>query len=144
MTPQNEDEAQLREALMAVELLNSQLDAIAREQEMLQINLIEHEKAKSTLDAIKEQNEGNEILVPIGADTYITCSIQNTKNSQINIGAGVSMEKSIPDSITLIEERIEKIHETNKKLNEVANNYKQQLEAITQRAQTIQSQMSQE
>jgi prefoldin alpha subunit len=61
--------------------------------------------ASSTLEGIKEKAKGTSTLVPIGADSYVRAEISDNEKVIMGVGAGVSMERKIDDSISELKSR---------------------------------------
>ncbi len=81
--------------------------------------------AKNVLDSLKDKKEGHEVLVPIGGGVYIYCSLKNSQNILISLGAGYVIEKTLDQALEYVDERINEIEksieELSKQLNQVAS-----------------------
>jgi prefoldin alpha subunit len=91
--------------------------------------------SSSAIQSITGESEV-ESLVPVGIGVYIRASLPPVKKLLVNVGAGVTMEKSREDTINYIESRIKEFEIA---LRQLANQ-KQQIEM---RMEQIQGQVNQ-
>ena len=61
--------------------------------------------ANSTLEGIKNKLKGTEALVPVGAGSFIRVELADSEKIVMGVGAGVSLEKSVNDSIESLKNR---------------------------------------
>jgi prefoldin alpha subunit len=82
-------------------------------------------KAKDTMVAYKEVDEGSEMLTPVGGSSYLFTKASGTDKAIVGIGAEIAVETKIDDAIARLDERIKEVEEAMKSLNkrytEVAN-----------------------
>ena len=88
-------EKTVRQLLAEIRLLEGSARLYQSRLEVIQGALTETLVANSTLDGIKGKNKGTEILLPVGADSFIRAEIQDSQKIIMGIGAGVCMEKDI-------------------------------------------------
>ena len=96
------------------------------------------EEARLSSSAIQSITGESEVesLVPVGIGVYIRASLPPVKKMLVNVGAGVTIEKSREDTINYVESRIKEFEIA---LRQLANQ-KQQLEM---RMEQIQGQVNQ-
>jgi len=99
------DDEVIRQLLVEIRLLEGSARVIQSRYEVVQAALRETLIANSTLEGIKEKAKGTETLVPIGADSYVRAGISDSEKVIMGVGAGVSMEKKIDDSIAELKSR---------------------------------------
>jgi len=68
--------------------------------------------ANMTLDGISAEKENAELLVPIGGNTYVKAKIADTNKIIVGVGAGVSVEKTLPDAKVTLKERLDELEKT--------------------------------
>ena len=68
--------------------------------------------ANMTLEGIEQEKENAELLVPIGGSSYVKVKLASTDKVIVGMGAGVSIEKTVPEAKTIIKERLEEIDKT--------------------------------
>ena len=65
-----------------------------------------------TLEGIETEKENAELLVPIGGNSYVKAKISDTNKIIIGLGAGVSIEKNLPEAKATLKERLEDLTKT--------------------------------
>ncbi|MCX6657548.1 MAG: hypothetical protein NTY62_02505, partial [Euryarchaeota archaeon] len=77
MTPEREmpSEQQVRESYMMLESAKAQLEGLAKQQELIQLAVEEHVRARETIKEIAKGAADDEVLVPLGADSYIHAKV---------------------------------------------------------------------
>ena len=68
--------------------------------------------ANMTLEGVEKEKENTELLVPIGGSSYVKVKLASTDKVIVGMGAGVSIEKTVPEAKTIIKERLEEIDKT--------------------------------
>jgi len=109
-------------------------DIITRETTVTRL-IEEARLASSAVQSITGESEV-ESLMPVGIGVYVRALIPPVKKLLINVGAGVTVEKSREDTITYIESRIKEFEVALRQLT----NQKQQKEV---RMEQIQNQVNQ-
>ncbi|MFQ5553317.1 MAG: hypothetical protein ACE5EW_06330, partial [Thermoplasmata archaeon] len=69
------EEVGLQQAVAALENTRAQLDALTRQEEALRYSLQEYTRARDTMAEYKDAPVGTEILVPIGANSFLFAQI---------------------------------------------------------------------
>lgn len=97
------EDNELRQAMAVLEAYNAQLEALERQVRLLQVSLEETTRARESLKAIAEAKEGDDILVPVGASSYVPAKVTGKKTAIVNIGSRISVEKDIDEAISFME-----------------------------------------
>ncbi|MDR0523942.1 MAG: prefoldin subunit alpha [Candidatus Methanoplasma sp.] len=109
------DDAELRQALAALDAYNVRLESMTRQVRMLQLSLEETSKAAEAMRALAGAKEGDEVLVPLGASSFASMSVPGEKKVIVGVGSGVSVEKSFDDALAYMEAGSREISEALKK-----------------------------
>jgi len=126
-----------QELLTNIQILQEQAKVFASNIEMLNMYLEDLYRSKTTLEGLKSVNQGDEILVPIGASSFIRARIDDTQNVISGIGANVSVDRTVDEAIKNLEERISL---TESKINQNQENYMKvagTLEQLSARARAV-------
>jgi prefoldin, archaeal alpha subunit/eukaryotic subunit 5 len=124
------EDGEFRQAMAVLESYNLQLETISRQVRLLQVSLEETTRARESLKALNDAKEGDEILIPVGASSFVPVKVIGEKKALVNIGNRISAEKSIDEAITYME--------TNgKELSEALKNAVAALEEIEMRASEL-------
>ncbi len=94
---------ELQQLQEQMENLSKQMDELQEKQSTISI----------TINAIKEiQNitTGTEILAPLADGIFIRTSLNNNSTAIVNIGKGITVEKTIPEVLKMVEGHEKKIN----------------------------------
>lgn len=112
----NDDE--LRQALATLEAYKNQLNALTQQSQLLQMSFEETVRASETLNAFAKAKEGDEILVPVGASSFVTAKVTASPKAVVGIGNKISVEKSLDEATKFIGDNLAEIKDALTKLNE--------------------------
>ena len=79
---------------------------------MLNAALSDLTYASMTLESVQNEKENVEMLVPIGGGSYIRVKLSNPDKVVVGMGAGVSIEKPLPEAKIVIKERLNELEKT--------------------------------
>jgi len=111
-------EEKLQQKYMEYNVLGQQLEQTQQQLMALQNMINDMLSAKQTLDVIKNETGEPEIFVPLGGNSFVKATVKDTTKVLTGVGAGVVIEKEIPDAIKTVEGQISELSETQKKLQE--------------------------
>ena len=109
-----------RELAVNIQLLQEQAKILASNVEMLSMYHQELTTSKLTIEGLKTLKKGDEILVPVGASSFIRARIDDTEKVIVGIGADVSVDRTIEEAAKNLEERISS---TEERIRENQENY---------------------
>ncbi len=112
----NDDE--FRQAMAALEAYKVQLDAMAQQSNFFKLSLEETMRARDTLKAFAEAKEGDEILVPAGASTFVIATVTSKKKAIVGIGNKVSIDMDLEQAAKYMANSVEEVQEAIKKLSD--------------------------
>jgi prefoldin alpha subunit len=92
--------------------LEQTADALQQRISMVNAAITDLTYANMTLDGIETQKENAEMLVPIGGGSYVKAKIADTNKVIIGMGAGVSIEKTLPEAKITLKERLDELEKT--------------------------------
>lgn len=104
-------ETELRRGLAVLDQYREQLEALAQQQEIVRVSLEEHMRAKETLLRYKEAGKGAEVLVPVGANSFLVAETKDAERAFVGIGSDLIVFDEIPKQIERIDARIKSISE---------------------------------
>ena len=100
-----EDKENMQKILYEYEQNKAQIEALQEGVGLLSSSIIQME---TTIEALKSTNDlenDNEILLPLGSDSFLRGKITDTKTAIVGIGADVAVKKTISEAIKDIESR---------------------------------------
>ncbi len=109
-------ESELRQAVAALDTARAQLDALARQEELLRVSLEEYARARETMARYQETPTGTEILVPIGANSFLFANVADAEKCIVGIGSEVALEDTMEKAIERLDHRIEQLQEVHEDL----------------------------
>jgi prefoldin alpha subunit len=112
LTVQNSQEEELRKLSVELRLLEQTAESLQQRINMMNAALTDLKYANMTLDGIKNEKNKAELLVPIGGSSYITVKLANVDKVIVGMGAGVSIEKTLPEAKKIVGERLGELQKT--------------------------------
>ncbi|MCJ7488954.1 MAG: prefoldin subunit alpha [Thermoplasmata archaeon] len=112
------DEAEAREAAAMIESAKAQYEALMRQQEIIRLTVDEHSRARDTISRVASGKPGDDILVPIGAESFIHARISEEKSAIVGVGADVSFQRSPEEAQKLLGARIDELNRAAHKIGE--------------------------
>jgi prefoldin alpha subunit len=111
---------ELRQSLSVLEAYNSQLEAFAQQAQIFRMSLEEALRARETMKAFLNAKEGDEILVPIGASSFVAAKASGDGKAIVGIGSKISVEKDLADAVKYLDETVKDISDALKKTSDNA------------------------
>ena len=131
-------EKEMEKLAYEYQLLQAQAQLLAQNLELLTLGRNEFQAVKETIEELKKAEGEVEILVPIGAGSFLKGLIIDKENAIVSVGAGYAVEKNLDDAITYLEERIKEYDEAIIKTQEALKKLEAQLGELAKKAQELQ------
>jgi len=137
VTPEQEmpNEQQVRESYMMLESAKAQLDGLAKQQELVQLAVEEHVRARETIKEIAKGAAGDEVLVPLGADSYIHAKISDNKDAIVGVGSGVSIRRSPEEAEKILDTKIDDLSRAFKSITDKAAQTEAMIQELSEKVQ---------
>jgi len=99
---------------MAVELriLEGTADALQSRLNLISAAVAELNLAQMTLEGVEKENPEAPLFVPIGGGTFVKAKLESNEKVIVGMGAGVSIEKTMAEAKTTIQNRISDMGKT--------------------------------
>ncbi|CAB50428.1 prefoldin subunit alpha [Pyrococcus abyssi] len=121
------------------QLLQAQAQLLAQNLELLNLARAEVQTVKETLENLKKiEEEKPEILVPIGAGSFLKGIIVDKNNAIVSVGSGYAVERSVDDAISFLEKRLNEYDDAIKKTQQALTELEKRLGDVAKKAQEIQ------
>jgi prefoldin alpha subunit len=124
------EEEEVRRLLAAYQQYQAQADGIMQQLNLTQITAEGLERALVAVEALDKAHVGQEVLVPIGSGSFIHGSLASKEKVVLNVGAGVSIEKTAAEAKDILKVRKAEVLEGSKKLNAVLAKIDQEMQKI--------------
>lgn len=134
MVPVNPDEQTIRKLSMELRYYEQTAEALQQRLTMMNAAMTDLTYASLTLESIEKEKENAEMMVPIGGSSYINVKLANPDKVIIGMGAGVSVEKTLPEAKDIIKQRVDELDKTKGQMQ-------QQLSQIVERINQGRTQM---
>jgi len=102
-------------------------------QQQLQLLLQQDAELEQLIDALKELQKHplkKDVLVPFGGGIFLKADIKDTQTVLLNVGAGVTIEKDIDATLTLVEKQSKELHTIELSIREELAHVQQQLQFL--------------
>jgi len=123
-------EEEVRRLLAAYQQYQAQADGLMQQLNLTQMTAEGLERALVAVEALDTANVGQEMLVPIGSGSFIHGSLASKEKVVLNVGAGVSIEKTAAEAKEILKVRKAEVLEGSKKLSEVLGKIDQEMQKI--------------
>lgn len=121
------NEKELQEKMLVYKTLESRLEALTRQRDLVGSKVMEILSTISSIDEIDKNQEN--ILFKLGSEAFAYGNVSNKNKVLVDIGAGIVMEKSIEDGKETINKRREEMENM---LKEIQTNIFQISNAMNQ------------
>lgn len=134
--PQAVEDRKLQEDYMMLETAKSQLEGLSKQQQLVQLAVEEHVRARETVKALVKGTPGDEVLVPVGADSFIHARISENRDAIIGIGSGVIVRKSPEEAEKFLDEKIDELSRAFKAITERAAQTEAAIQELSEKVQS--------
>jgi prefoldin alpha subunit len=125
-------EEEVRNLAMQHREYQKRAEAIQQQMNMVQVSRDDCIRALATIEELEAFEEGIETMVPIGAGSFVYGRLNDLGKVVVNVGAGVSIEKSIDGAKEILNHRKEE-------LGKILENMNISLTKIAQGMQSIEA-----
>lgn len=123
----------MQQSLMALEMQKGYIESLSSQIEMIEVALNEHIRAKETIDNYINLKEGHELLIPIGANSFIYAKKTKAKKAIVGIGAKISVEEDLEKAQERIDEKIKNLQQNGEELAKQLNEVQQQAATLSEK-----------
>jgi len=106
------NQEELRKLSVELRLLEQTAESLQQRINMMNAAQTDLAYANMTLDGIKDEKDNAELLVPIGGSSYINVKLANVDKVVVGMGAGVSVEKTLPEAKKIVKDRLLELQKT--------------------------------
>ena len=112
METRSKEEEDLRKLSLELRLLEQTAETLQQRISMINAAMRDLTLANMTLEGIEKEKENAELIVPIGGSSYIKVKLANPDKVIIGMGAGVSIEKTLPEAKAVVIERRDELQKS--------------------------------
>ncbi|MEM3770092.1 MAG: prefoldin subunit alpha [Candidatus Bathyarchaeia archaeon] len=111
-------EEELRRLSVEMRILEQTAETIQSRISMINAVITDLTYASMTLEGLEKQRENEELLVPVGGNSYIKARLETPDKVTVGIGAGVSVEKTLQEAKEIIRKRLEDLEKSRTSLQQ--------------------------
>jgi prefoldin alpha subunit len=108
----SKEEEELRKLSVEMRFLEQTAETLQQRMSMMNAAITDLIYANMTLEGIEQEKKNAELLVPIGGSSYVKVKLANPDKVVVGMGAGVSIEKTLPEAKAIVKERLEELEKT--------------------------------
>jgi prefoldin alpha subunit len=139
--PATEDE--IRQLVANMQALEQRLDLLQQQANLVQVSIDDVDNGLKALTALEGQEAGHEMLVPIGAGSFVHAAVAKPGSVLVGLGAGVSVERNVADTRAIFQSRRTELEKVMAETSGAANKVANELMRLQQEAQKYQQQLQQ-
>lgn len=133
------EQAEVQSLLLRLRQYQAQAEATSQELLFVRQAIGEHEKAIETIKQLKRVKAGDELIVPIGANSSVYVTLSNTDKIIVRLGGGVSAEKDPDSSMEYLKEKKEELENSQREMTGVLQRMEQEAQKLQARLQELAS-----
>lgn len=135
------DEQEIMAASQELETLRNQMDNLAKQEELIQVTLEEFTRAKDALNDLKGKKEGDEILVPIGANCWVHAVLGNMDKAIASIGSNLAVGQPVEEIVVRLDSQLEEIEAAKTEVSNKLTSLNAKASELTQMLQAVYAEM---
>ena len=112
MASRSKEEEEFNRLSIEMRYLEQTAETLQQRMGMINSAITDLTYANMTLEGVEKESEDAEVLVPIGGSAYIKVKLASIDKVIVGMGAGVSVEKTLPDAKAIVKERLDELEKT--------------------------------
>ena len=130
-------EQQVQDDLYRLEAYRAQFAALAQQHQLLAASYLEHTRAKAALDGFDQTGKDAELLLPLGAETFVRGSIEPDGRVLIGIGSGLVTEMERGKAQEILAQRTLEIEKATGDLERNLRTLEERISALSARLDAL-------
>lgn len=127
------------EAVQLAEAYQDQLETLEHQRQTLSSVETECKNTRTALDGLKDSPK-EDVMVPVGAGTFVHATLKDVQNVVTPIGAGVHVGMPVDEARQMLEERANDARKAREELESTIQRIQTQLEELVGRIRAAQQQ----
>jgi prefoldin alpha subunit len=137
---EREQQAELQALLLKLRQYQAQAEQTTQELLFVRQAISEHDKAIETIKQLKKMKAGDELIVPIGANSSVYVTLSRTDKIIVRLGGGISAEKDPDSSIEYLSGMKAELENSQREMTGVLQRIEQEAQTLQARLQALSSQ----
>jgi prefoldin alpha subunit len=130
-------EQQVQEDLARLDAYRNQLSAMMQQYQYLGASRADHQRAREALEGLDRAPKEAEILIPLGADTFLRGAATPGSKVLLGLGSGVVVEEDAPKVSEILAQRMGKLEGASKELEGQIQTLEQRIDLLSQRLESL-------
>jgi len=128
---------EMQKQMYTLEMYRMQAESLARQLEMVRLTREDHVRARDTIASFMEKAEGDEVLIPIGADSFVHAKVAKPDKALVGVGSTYAVENNSKKGLEMLDRKLEDIQKAEAALTT-------NIEQIEQSAAALSAQLERE
>jgi prefoldin alpha subunit len=136
---EREEQAELQSLVSQLRQYQAQIEQTTQELLFVRQATAEHDKAIETIKQLKKMKAGDELIVPIGANSSIYVTLSSTDKIIVMMGGGVSAERDPDASMAYLTEKKTELETSQREMTGILQKMEQEAHRLQVRLQELSS-----
>jgi prefoldin alpha subunit len=136
-SPPRVTEQQVQEDLLRLDAYRNQLSSLLQQHEILSASRQDHVRARESLEGVDRAPPTAEFLLPLGGETFVRGSVDQTAPVLVGVGSGVVAEMERPKVVELLAERTVRIEQALRELEGQMTSLDERIQSLSSRLDSI-------
>ncbi len=132
-------EQDVKNLAMQHQELQKRAEMVQQQMSAIQMSAEDCVRAIVAIDELKDAEDGVETMLPIGSGSYIHAKLNKVDKVVVNVGAGISVEKTMDGAKETLTKRSEQLGKILEQMNASLAQITQNLQAIEAKATELQA-----
>ena len=138
-----EDQKKIEQMVLELNQQQANADVLRTNVEAVEAQINQVTITGVTLDGINKAEEGQDILLPIGSNSFVFATLQNVQKIILGIGSDVAIETSIEKAQEKLAERLQELRGISTTLQNQLRTTLQRIEELRATVQEVYNKMQQ-
>jgi prefoldin alpha subunit len=99
------DKEDAQRLMVEYEQHKAQIEALQEGIGLIDASLVQMDATIESLEGVTTLGKDNNVLLPVGSNSFLSARITDTKNAIVGIGADVAVKKTLKEAIAEVRER---------------------------------------
>ncbi len=136
-------ENEVQRLIYELQLLEGASETLQTQIGLVNASMNELQLANVALEGLKHEEQGADILVPLGGGAYLKAKIEDAERLIIGVGADVAVEKTVSEAQEDVGARLLELDKTRVSLRQQLDQALSRMETVRRRVQEITQQPAQ-
>ena len=132
------NDADPRSLLMQHREYQRRAEALQQQISMVSLSAQDCQRAITTIEELEKEKAGAQTMVPIGSGSFVYAKLDMIDKVVVNVGAGISIEKSVPEAKEILQRRKNELDKILEKMNTTLGQLAQGMQAIEAQVAALQ------